>query len=637
MRSKTSFFSPAVYRKNLTRFAPLYLAYFVLCLVVLPLNILSFRTAQDFTSYDLLEQALRLAVKCGVPFCALYAGLTAMALHGWYFQTKSVNVLAALPIRREAWFVTNLLTALTVSLAPHLLAALLGWAAAASLGLAGFSAMAQWFAIVSLLFFFFYALATLCAAIVGQILALPVLYFLLNFTAVVVNYVVTVILSTFVYGMGSMGLGLSPLSPIVHLLSHSYITYSSFWPDPDTAAAGMTGYADRPHFEQWGYLLGLAIAALVFYAIAYFLFKKRRMESAGDVIAVRPLRPVFKYCFAAGCALVLGTLVAFIFFEGDPNGPSAAVMLLCLLAGGLAGYFTAEILLKKTFRVFSGKAWTGYGVFAACVAALVLMMELDVTGYERRVPAAEDVASISVYGSDHLQQIDSPELIADMTALHHAIVQDKAGQEALARRYRAEHWVTHDFLLRYKLKDGRTIERNYALCSDEALWADPNSVPRQFAALFNDPAMLALSYELDFPIEGPENLTGGHLYNGAKERIDDLNGIHGPSNDYTVSFLQEEAYELYTTCVLPDLREGTIGQRSYFNDTEVRAREYAAELELRFIKSAGDSDYPDGAPSDWLTITPTIGSRTAQYFLDRGVPLVTQAELDELMEEAEVS
>jgi len=636
MRSKTSFFNPAVYRKNLTRFAPLYLAYFALWLVALPLNILSFRTVPDYTSYDLLEEMLRNAVKCGVPFCAIYACFVAMALYGWYYQTKSVNALAALPIRREAWFCTNLLTALTVSLVPHLLAALLGWAAAASLGVAGFSAMAQWFAIVSLLFVFFFALAALCASVVGQILALPVLYFLLNFTAVVVNFVVTAILSTFVYGMDGIGLALSPLSPAFHLLTNSYIAYASFWPDPATAAAGMEGYEQMPHFERWGYMAGLAVAALVFCTLAYFLFKKRRMESAGDVIAVRPLRPVFKYCFAAGCALVLGTLVAFLFFEGDPNGPTVAVMLFCLLAGGLVGYFTAEILLQKTFRVFSRKAWAGYGVLAACLAALVLMMEFDVTGYERRVPAVADVASISVYGVDHLQKVESPELIADLTALHQSIVENKKEQEALMRRsYEPGVRNQAPILLRYIFKDGRTMERSYSIYCDGALWADPNSLPRRYAALFNDPAVLEQLYALDFPIEGPENVNGGHFYNSAKERIDNLNGIYGPSNDYTVSFLQADAYELYTTCVLPDLREGKIGQRAYFDDEAVLAREYAASLELRFIKQPDD---PSGeAEVDWIEISPTIGSRTAQYFLDRGFELVTRAELEEMEAEAKGS
>ncbi len=648
MRSKTSFFSPAVYRKNLTRFAPLYLAYFAFWLVALPLNILSYRTSQGFNNYDLLEEALRNAMKCGVPFTAIYAILVAMALYGWYYQTRSVNALAALPVRREAWFCTNLLTALTVSIGPQLIVALLGLAAAGSMGLAGFSAMAQWFAIVSLLFFFFFALASLCASIVGQMLALPVLYFLLNFTVVVVNYVVMGILSTFVYGMSALGIELSPLSPVFHLLSNSYISYASFAPDPATAA-GMEGYDRVPHFERWGYLLGLTVAALVFFAIAYFLFKKRRMESAGDVIAVRPLRPVFKYCFAAGCALVLGTLVAFVFFEGDPNGPTVAVMLLCLLAGGLVGYFTAEILLKKTFRVFRKKAWIGYGALAAGLAALVLLMEFDVTGFERRVPAVDDVKSITVYGSNGPLKIESPELIADMTALHQSIVEHKREQESMVRsfygggpasaetgREEARSNVTRqNFMLRYMFKDGRTMERTYNIYCDDALWADPNSLPRRYAALFNDPAMIELAYTLDFPINGPENVSGGHIYNSGKERMDELGGKHGPSNDYTDSFLQAEAYELYTTCVLPDLREGKIGRMAFFGDEEILEREYAAELELRFTEPS-ESPFGD-VRQDWLNVSLTAGSRTAQYFLDRGMPLITRAELAELEEEAQRS
>ena len=77
-----------------------------------------------------------------------------MALYSWYFHPKSVNAMAALPIRREAFFLTNLLTALTVSLVPNLLIALLSWGAASMTGLPGCSAAAQWLGIVLLQFLF---------------------------------------------------------------------------------------------------------------------------------------------------------------------------------------------------------------------------------------------------------------------------------------------------------------------------------------------------------------------------------------------------------------------------------------------------------------------------------------------------
>lgn len=623
MPSKASFFSPAVYRKNLTRFAPLWLAYLGIWLVIMPLSILSRRGDLYFDAWDVQQMALN------VPTAALvtmvYAILVAMALHGWYYKTASVNTLAALPIRRESWFCTNLVSAMTMGLIPNLIVALLTWASAASMGLSGGMAAMSWLSITSLLYLFFYALAAFCAALVGQILALPVLYLLLNFTAVVINYVTVNILAAFVYGLNTHSYTeLAPLSPAFYLLSRQSVNVEYLEDSPAVAFSEITGIS----FLHWGYLLALAIAAVVLLAAAFLFFRRRRMEAAGDVIAVRPLRPVFKYCFATGCALVLGTLVAFLLYE-DVGHPSLAVILLCLLAGGFIGYFTAEILLKKTFRVF-GREWIGYGVFALCLTAAVLMMEFDVTGFERRVPQLEDVEQVAVYcsaGNSGTMLIDDPAYIADFIALHQSIIQDKRNQEALSRSTIGTDVDAAHIYLDYYLKNGAVMEREYTVCCTEAQWRDLDSPARRMEELLSEPALVTLSRLPDFPVQGPRNIYSADFYNHAAGLIQQMQEVEGTPDTIgpeSWSLSQEDAYELFTTCFLPDLQEGKIGKpQIYYFDRDL-TQIYSASLQFHFYEK------PDNYA--WCEIDLTPGSRTAQYFLDRGFVLLTSAEVDALVE-----
>ena len=51
--------------------------------------------------------------------------------------------------------------------------------------------------------------------------------------------------------------------------------------------------------------IGIALTVL-----ALLIFRRREMERSGDVIAVKPLRPVFLYCFSFGSAIVLSYIVS---------------------------------------------------------------------------------------------------------------------------------------------------------------------------------------------------------------------------------------------------------------------------------------------------------------------------------------
>lgn len=616
MRSRTSLFSAAVYRKNLIRFAPLWGVYLLLWLLMLPMAIVTQADAGRFLLGDLqylvLTKALRIGALCGM----LYAAAAAMVFFGWTFSARSVNTFAALPICREAWCLTNLLSALTVSLAPNAVVAAATWAAAGAAGLPGLEVALQAFGLLSLEFLFFYGLAALCAAIVGQLAALPALYLLLNYGAVVLNDVIVTVLSTFVYGMRDSGyMALSRLSPAYYLMQRLDVVVLS---EGDGAAYSCA-------FHGWPYLAALGLVGLVLLALSVLLFRGRRMETAGDVIAVRPLRRVLKYVFTTACSLVLGVLAAQSFFGGY-NGPGLTAVVVCLLLGGFLGYFAAEILLKKTFRVFR-REWIGFGIFTACLLAAVALMEFDAFGFERRVPEAAEVESITLDGSalwDSVVITDEAH-IADCITLHRTILDQKADQERLGRAYPSSDGAI-DFTrleLIYQLRDGRTLAREYQIYCTEALWREEESLPRQCAEIVRDPYIVYLEYTPTFDVTAAsvsyasvnfyEAGTGGY-------RTEELSG--------------EEAFSLYETCILPDLRDGLLGRSAVFTFEDTSAYEYQADVYLVFdhtvdSTAGGSTRVVLTVASKTADIVPTVDSRTARWLLEQGYDLTLRSEMEE--------
>ena len=117
MKSRTSFFNVAAFKKNLTRFAPAWGLYGLLLLLVLLGN------------GDLSEQAFADSMRGTILAMAIlnffYALLCAQLIFGDLYSSRMCNALHAMPMRREGWFLTNVASGMLFSLAPNTVIALL--------------------------------------------------------------------------------------------------------------------------------------------------------------------------------------------------------------------------------------------------------------------------------------------------------------------------------------------------------------------------------------------------------------------------------------------------------------------------------------------------------------------------------
>lgn len=136
MRSGTSFFNSTLYRKTMLRFWPLWVAYGLMWLFLLPFNLLNNYFSMRGASVSSVELTNRLVeyardipntLQFGVFVACGYGVLCAMAVFGYLYNNRSACMMHALPLRRETLFGTQYLAGLSFALLPNLVVAGTPW------------------------------------------------------------------------------------------------------------------------------------------------------------------------------------------------------------------------------------------------------------------------------------------------------------------------------------------------------------------------------------------------------------------------------------------------------------------------------------------------------------------------------
>jgi len=601
MPQKTSYFNKNLFFHSLARFWPVWTAYFLVWLLELI-------TLADAMQYRSEENMYRFVVQdipeglyiTGVVMSIIFAAFAAMALFSHLYNIRSASVFASLPLRRECVFVTQTAAGLAGFWGVNVLVVLLYLPVVGSSGyLSDFLPVAaSLLGQLCLLNLFFFAFAVLCAQLTGHILVMPAVYAVLNFTVFVVESLVRELFSAIVYGAVSYGgTSLTFLSPFVEIVEHT--GWRAIWgEDPADGTSIFLG----SEFIGWGTLAAYAVAGVVILILALWLCRRRRMESAGDVVAVRPLRPVFKYCLAVGCALVLCVILMSMFGFGNLAGTDLLLrVLLLLLLGAFIGYFTAQMLLEKSFRAMR-HGWTGYGILAAVIIALTCALDYDVFGLEKALPDPAGVGEVSIRVNGERASFTSPEGIEEVIALQASVVGNKTAHEAVQGSF----GPTSSLVILYFGTDDMTLmERRYQ-------FADESADMETATALLNSLEGIESRYSFRLPIT--ENSI----------RYADVSYYDPETDSYRQAELSaEKALELYEDCIRPDLQDGLLGRAWPLRPDAYYQEVYDATIEIEWEKRRADGNYD----SESLRINPETGARrTVSWLRAHGIPIVTEGE-----------
>lgn len=457
MKSKISFFNAGIFKSMLKRFWPLWTAYFAVWFMCLPLPLLVARLqGVKESAVTVVTAAMKTSVEVSVVSGFLMGILAAMAVFGFLYNSRSCGMIASTPVRREAVFCSAYLAGALPVLAANLFIAVLNWLFTLSSGIEGaciFKMNAILFAVNSMEFLIFFSIAAFIAMLTANIVALPALYLIFNFVFLGMEYVVRMLYGMFIFGYSDHpDCVLEFMSPLIYLFTRIGINVNI---STGSAAVSLT---------NWSALLGYIIAAVVFSVTALLLYRKRRMESAGDVIAVNSLRPVFKFCVTACAALCFG-LLFFVIISTLFTSLSMSMLVLSagLIIGAFIGYFASEMLLKKSFHVFKGN-WKGFVITVILCIVFAFVCVTDLFDLSSQLPDIDDIEMIvcnrEAGGYDVTERSD----IEAILKVNKAIIADRDKYEGLDDTNLEN---TGYVSIRYKLKDGRVICRGYTLLIDD--------------------------------------------------------------------------------------------------------------------------------------------------------------------------
>ena len=336
---------------------------------------------------------------------------------------------------------------------------------------------------------FFYSFAALCMMMTGQILAAPVFYFVGNILVPGMEYLLRNFAGNFLYGYsGHTDVTLDFLSPPLYMYLKVNIASIEAC---ENDSYYVTAYAlERRSFM----ILALyALAGLVIALIALLLYRTRKSEMTGSTVAFPWATPIFKYGVAFCTAVALGQFLYYFLFGQYRSGGSDSLpgTILCMAAAGLVGYFVAEMLVKKSFRVFRAGA-KGAAIVALALVLLGVAMSFDLTGYEKHVPDESEIESV-YYTFSGMTNVttDDADTIRRLTAAHQAIVKNRDEQARMADAWDADTLSQSDYddiepfhlRLTYYLKDGSQLSRSYSLYLRRSDLTVPSSATARVNAL----------------------------------------------------------------------------------------------------------------------------------------------------------
>ena len=466
MKSNQSYFNATIFKKNLTRFAPCWGLYTVAALMCL---ILLIDDGGNWMADNLVG-----AVNVMSVITPIYAMICAQLLFGDLYNTRMCNALHALPMKRETWLTTNVLSGFAFHLIPTATLALLSAPILAIYCPQNSVPAAPIFLLgTNLQFACFFGLSVFCAFCVGNRFAQGLLYGIVNFGSVIASWLIDTIFVPMYYGIQINTEPFQLFSPIVHMANSAFAYVRRIYETEHLNIDDLIGFTYHPDEGTVYYFIVAAIGIALLFA-AMQLYRRRKLECAGDFLAIKHLEPVFLAVYS----VILGAV-----FHFCVNEIVGMETFLFLFIGLAVGWFTGKMLLERTPRVFRKQNLLRCGILLGVCGLTIVAALLDPFGIEDWVPDADKVESVTVYDGayrypNHELTLEDPADITRIIALHEAALeeyhQDYPHDYTFETAYKeliapATSYVPMDmehysyFTISYKFTGGRTVKRYYRI------------------------------------------------------------------------------------------------------------------------------------------------------------------------------
>lgn len=622
MRSRTSCFNKTVFKKNLLRFAPVWGVY-TLCLVVGILLIYGNGGVNKrfYFAYHMADMVAIMAV-----VNLIYAPIVAQLLFGDLYSSRMCNMLHAFPLRRESWFLTNVLSGLTFSLVPTFIMAALSFPLLAGSIFEGAMSLSWWIFLASnLQFFCFFGMAVFCVMVVGNRFTMLAAYGLLNAGAAIAYWLINTVYTPMLYGVITPEQLMNNLTPVYHMVRHPYIQITTdFYQLRELFGDDLKGaIATYAITENWWRLWVLAGVGIVFSLMGLVLYKIRDLECAGSAVAFPILRPVFQVC----CAVFVAAAAQFFLYNF--LGMYQRNFLI-LTVGLVTGWFIGKMLTEHTTRVFTMHNFCGLAALAAVCAVSLWLTHVDILRIETRLPDAEKIKYVQYAGRKFTDREDIDNLLRlHADALEHRA--EDAGTYVLidgqwigcfGENYdkyvkdvedssKFQYTYVDSVSLTYELESGKLIKRRYNI------WTDTEYVE-------SEAGRISESYLTQWDTINSRTVTiDGVEHKRLDLILKNVEGIHvdymensGRNLDELAKELAEDADSLIAA-IKADCAAGNMAQNYVYHSGSFRYEDEYSETGYRYQSELGISISGEKY-SWWVSVYPD-SEHTLRWLENHGV------------------
>lgn len=592
---KKSYFNKGLFLSNLKRYWPVWFIYLFVQIISIPVNTIS----SSPTIYDVTAGLLNVGWSEGAILAYTAAICAIVCTFNFLYSPKQSGLIASLPINRASVFLSSYLSGFSAVTAANIITFIISIIVELQGGMLEISYLLKWLALATLFDITFFGFAVFCAMLTSNIVVLPIIYFVLSITAYAVDVVGRSLLESIIFGLSLNDSFLIYLSPIAALLSHTPHTYYAYEKGYEQPIVVMGK-------ELWIMLGVYSLIGLILVFVALFIYKRHRMESATDVVAIDFLKPVFKYCMTFGVSLIFTTWMYEFFYSGVFSSKGLLTLILLAIMGAVIGYFSSLMMIKKTLNVFKENKLGLYISIGIIICAL-LICKMDILQIEGRIPELNNVKSVSfnINGTNaYFEEKDNIQKVIDLQ------------QDILANKdiYSARTGSSSTFSIIYYLEDGSSINRLYRLSdTDDSLIPEPLLTTSENILNLKE-AKISRTIKTFDP-----NL--GAIYDCG------INYYSGKNNQYETLYLSyEEFMDFYNTAILLDIEEGNLGTIWMVPQGDAYNSMYAMEVfcSLEFYPENAQGNYT----SDYLYLTVTKDSVNTLNWLFKNTDItpVTMAE-----------
>lgn len=503
MKSKISYFNKTIFKKNLTLYWPLWTAYLLYMLAGIPVSLYQYMQGYSVTPETKQFNALRSIFNFATEPVAIFMFCIAavMAVFSYLYTTKNANGIHGLPVTRLELFITNAVSAFSFLALAELIAFIAGVFVGIACGVTRIDILLYILLMQIGITFFGVAFSSCIAMLTGHILIFPVYCIVANYLYVIVRYVTEMLILELTYGLIDLwgndnSYVLSPLYYMSHKVGAS-LEHSA----TDKMVRSIT-------IEGGGVVAGYAAVGVVLFILAYRLYRRRQLETAGDIIAVKFMKPVFRFGVGIFGGTTLGIILSewFYFETVRYSNERFFIKLFFVMVCNLIGFLGAEMLMQKNFRIFNKKIVLQAGISVVSVMLFMGCLHGDAFGLERQLPKKDEIVKAFV-DFDYPVKYEGAE-IEELLAIHQQILDEK--DVTLASQTLDDATYTATF--RYLLKDGSVFSRSYGVLIGDGYYNNQDSVSGKLIAKELEPERMT-KYLLGVNHENNKYLTGSiYLY-----------------------------------------------------------------------------------------------------------------------------